>query len=356
MSFELPPTNRPLMDHVLRPTPVMVRGAGSELWDEDGRRYLDLVQGWAVCALGHCPEVVVAALDRQVRQLLTASPAYRSAPERALAERLVAESGLDRVFFCGSGAEANEGAIKLARKWGRLHRGGATRVVTTLGGFHGRTLATMAASGKPGWDELFPPRMEGFDKVPFGDAEAAERAVGPQTAAILVEPIQGEAGVVVPPRGYLARLREIADRHGVLLMLDEVQTGVGRTGTLFAFEADGIRPDVLSLGKGLGGGVPVAALLATERAACFERGDQGGPSRGTRSAWRRPSRSSVRSRAPSFSRGSASAAPRSGRASRRSAEGRASSRSAGAGSSSPHGSSARWQRRRGTGRSSSASW
>jgi acetylornithine/N-succinyldiaminopimelate aminotransferase len=265
-----------LMSLTNRPPAVMVRGAGSYLWDDAGRPYLDFVQGWAVNALGHCPREVVDAVATQVATLVNASPAYHNERERALARALAEASGLSRVFFANSGAEANEGAIKLARKWGKVHKDGAFEIITTHGGFHGRTLATMAASGKPGWDAMFPPRVEGFVKVPFGDAEAVDRAIGPRTAAILVEPIQGEAGVVVPKEGYLRALSEIARARSVLLMLDEVQTGMGRTGTLFAFQHEGIRPDVLTLGKGLGGGLPLSALVVSEEAACFAPGEQGG--------------------------------------------------------------------------------
>jgi len=259
-----------------RPDAVMVKGDGSFLWDDAGRRYLDFVQGWAVNALGHAPAVVREALARQSALLLSPSPAFHNAPQLALARALTARCSLERVFFCNCGAEANEGAIKLARKWGRLHRGGAFRIVTTQGAFHGRTLATMAATGKPGWDEIFPPAMPGFAKVPFGDIAAMADAIDAETAAVLVEPIQGEGGVVVPPRDYLRDLRDLTRRRGVLLMLDEVQTGMGRTGPLFAHQASGIEPDVMTLGKGLGGGVPLAALLAREEVCCFEPGDQGG--------------------------------------------------------------------------------
>lgn len=268
--------NRHLMNHVVRPKAVMVRGRGSYVWDDSGKRYLDFVQGWAVNALGHASPSIARAVSEQAATLVTASPAYHNANELELAAEIARLSNLARVFFCNSGAEANEGAIKLARKWGRVERNGAYEVVTTVNAFHGRTLATMAASGKPGWDAMFPPPVAGFVKVPFDDASAVERAIGPKTAAILVEPIQGEAGVVVPRNGYLASLREIADAHGILLMLDEIQTGVGRTGRLFAHEHDGVKPDVMTLGKGLGGGVPLAALVASEHAARFEPGEQGG--------------------------------------------------------------------------------
>lgn len=259
-----------------KPAPVMVRGEGSWLWDDSGRRYLDFVQGWAVNALGHAPRVIQEALARQSAQLLTPSPAFHNLPQLALARALTDRCALDRVFFCSSGAEANEGAIKLARKWGQQNRGGAWEILTTHGSFHGRTLATMAASGKPGWDQIFPPVTPGFRKLPFGDAAAIAAAIRPETVAVMVEPLQGEAGVVVPPAGYLRDLSDLTRRRGVLLMLDEVQTGMARTGPLFAHHASGIEPDVMTLGKGLGGGVPLAALLAREHVCCFEPGDQGG--------------------------------------------------------------------------------
>jgi acetylornithine/N-succinyldiaminopimelate aminotransferase len=265
-----------LMNLVTRPDAVMVRGKGAFLWDDAGKRYLDFVQGWAVNALGHCPSALSAALARQATELISSSPAYHNAPALELGARLARLSGLPKVFLASTGAEANEGAIKLARKWGKVHLGGAHEIVTTLNGFHGRTLATMAATGKPGWDAMFPPAMPGFVKVPYGDAAAVAGVIGPQTAAVMVEPIQGEAGVVVPPDGYLRDLRKLCDDHGLLLIADEVQTGVGRTGMLFAHQWDGVAVDVMTLGKGLGGGVPLAALLASERASCFERGEQGG--------------------------------------------------------------------------------
>jgi acetylornithine/N-succinyldiaminopimelate aminotransferase len=265
-----------LMNHVVRPKAVMVRGQGSWVWDDHGKRYLDFIQGWAVNALGHAAPEVLRAVSEQAGTLVTASPAFHNARELELAGELARWTGLSRIFFTNSGAEANEGAIKLARKWGKVTRGGAFEIITTHNGFHGRTLATMAASGKPGWDAMFPPIVAGFVKVPFDDARAVAGAVGPKTAAILVEPVQGEAGVIVPKRGYLRALREIADAHGLLLMLDEIQTGIGRTGTLFAHQHDGVLPDVMTLGKGLGGGVPLAALVASERAARFEVGEQGG--------------------------------------------------------------------------------
>ncbi len=258
------------------PDLVMVRGKGSLIYDSEGREYLDFIQGWAVNALGHSPPAIARVLREQSERLWHASPAFRNAPHIALASRLAAVSGLDHVFVCATGAEANESAIKLARKWGKVHRGGAYEIVTTEGAFHGRTLATMSASGKPAFGPLFEPKVPGFRKVPFGDAEAVARAVDERTTAIMLEPIQGEAGVVVPPEGYLAALRAIADRAGVLLVLDEVQTGVGRTGRFFAFEHERVRPDIVTLGKGLGAGIPVAAMICSRAVSCFEPGEQGG--------------------------------------------------------------------------------
>ncbi len=259
-----------------RPAVLMVRGEGSWLWDASGKRYLDFVQGWAVNCLGHCPAVVREALSGQAATLINASPAYYTAPQVELARELTSRARLDHAFFCTSGAEANEGAIKLARKWGQLHRGGASEIVTTHGSFHGRTLATMAASGKPGFDALFPPAIPGFVKVPFGDARAVAEAMTERTVAVMVEPIQGEGGVVVPPAGYLQELRALTAARSALLVFDEVQTGMGRTGKLFAFEHEGVVPDILTLGKGLGGSLPLAALLAREAVSCFAPGDQGG--------------------------------------------------------------------------------
>jgi acetylornithine/N-succinyldiaminopimelate aminotransferase len=270
-----------LMLHAQRPPAVMVRGAGSWLWDQQGRAYLDFVQGWAVNCLGHAPPVLRRALSAQAGRLLNASPAFFNRPQVQLAQALAAATGMDQVFLASTGAEANEGAVKLARKWGRLYRGGAHRVITTQGSFHGRTLAMTAASGKPGWDALFPPVVPGFVKVLFGDVAAVARAIDADTAAVMVEPIQGEGGVVVPPPGYLRELRALTAARGVLLILDEVQTGMGRTGTLLACQAEGVRPDVLTLGKGLGGGVPLAALLATAEASCFAPGEQGSTYSGT---------------------------------------------------------------------------
>jgi acetylornithine/N-succinyldiaminopimelate aminotransferase len=258
-----------------RPEPRMVRGAGSYLWDHTGKQYLDFIQGWAVNALGHSPAVVKAAIQAQLEQVLNVGPAHFNEPALKLTERLCELTGFAAAFLSNSGAEANEGAVKLCRKWGQRHRASAFEVITTHGGFHGRTLAMTCATGKPGWDRAFPPAVEGFRKVGYGDLAEVERAISERTVAVMVEPIQGEAGAVVPPEGYLRGLRELCDARGLLLVLDEVQTGIGRTGPLFAFEHDGVRPDILTLGKGLGGGLPISALLASSEAACFELGDHG---------------------------------------------------------------------------------
>jgi acetylornithine/N-succinyldiaminopimelate aminotransferase len=273
------------LDHVMkitdRPPAVMVEGRGSWLRDAGGRTYLDFVQGWAVNCLGHGHPVMLEALRAQAEQLINCSPAFHNAPMARLATLVAESSGLDRVFFCNSGAEANEGAIKLARKWGRRHRDGAFEIVTTHGGFHGRTLATMAASGKPAFEPLFEPKVPGFTKVPLNDLDAMAAAITERTVAVLVEPIQGEAGVVPATDEYLRGLRALTTSRGVLLILDEIQTGVGRTGRLYGFEHAGVRPDVLTLGKGLGGGVPLAALVASAAVSCFEAGDQGGTFNGS---------------------------------------------------------------------------
>lgn len=269
-------SNEALMFITPRPGTVFVRGEGSWLYDEAGRGWLDFVQGWAVNTLGHASPVMRAALAAQAAKVINVSAAYWNAPMAALAARLTALSGLDRVFFANSGAEANEGAIKLARKWGAARRGGAHEIVVFEEAFHGRTLATMSASGKPGWDRLYEPKVPGFVRVPRNDLAAVEAAVGPRCCAVLLEPIQGESGVQMFDDGFVRDLRELTRARGVLLMLDEIQTGVGRTGRLFGCEWAGVVPDVMTLAKGLGGGVPLAALLAREEASLFVAGDQGG--------------------------------------------------------------------------------
>ena len=265
-----------VMKVAARPSIVMVEGRGSWIWDADDKRYLDFVQGWAVNCLGHSPRVIVEALESQARRLINASPAFYNEPMAKLATLIAEASGLGEVFLCNSGAEANEGAIKLARKWGARHRGGAFEIITMEHAFHGRTLATMSASNKPGWDTLFEPKVPGFPKVPLGDLDAVRSAVTPMTTAVMLEPIQGEAGVLMASDDWLRGLRQLTREAGILLIVDEIQTGIGRTGRLFGYEHAGIQPDIMTLGKGLGGGVPIAALVASGSASCFEYGDQGG--------------------------------------------------------------------------------
>jgi acetylornithine/N-succinyldiaminopimelate aminotransferase len=265
-----------LMDITARPDLVFLRGEGSWLWDDRGRRYLDFVQGWAVNTLGHAPACVREALARQSGLLLTPSPAFHNAPAIELAELLCRRSVFDQVFFTNSGAEANEGAIKLARKWGRLHRGGAHEIITFGDAFHGRTLATMSASGKPGWDRLFAPQVPGFPKALFNDLASVQALIGDDTVAIMLEPVQGESGVHPATAIFLQGLRALCDQHGLLLIFDEVQTGVGRLGRLFGYQHFGVAPDIMTLAKGLGGGVPIGALLARQAACVFAHGDQGG--------------------------------------------------------------------------------
>ncbi len=259
-----------------RPPVVMVRGHGSYLEDESGRQYLDFVQGWAVNCLGHSPKVVADAAASQAGRLVNASPSFYTLPLLELADLVTGDGARGRVFFTNCGAEANEGAIKLARKWGQIHRAGAHEIVTMRGAFHGRTLATMSASDKPGWGSLFEPKVPGFPKVEMNDLTAAERAIGPNTIAVMLELVQGESGVVPASPAFVRGLRQLTRDRGLLLIVDEVQTGVGRTGKLFASEHYAIEPDVMTLGKGIAGGAPLGALVAHERFCCFEPGDQGG--------------------------------------------------------------------------------
>ena len=271
-----PQQSQHLMSVTARPADVFVRGEGAWLWDQAGRRYLDWLQGWAVNALGHCPAVITQALQVQSTQLLTPSPALYNLPSLALAERLCALSGFDQVFFGSTGAEANEGAIKLARKWGRTAGRAAFEIITFDNAFHGRNLATMAASGKAGWDALFPPNMPGFAKATLNDLDSVHRVLSDRTVAIMLEPVQGEAGVRPATQAFMQALRQLCDERGLLLIFDEVQTGCGRLGELFGFQHYGVKPDILTLGKGLGGGVPMSAVLAQQHCSVFEHGDQGG--------------------------------------------------------------------------------
>ncbi|MDR5756209.1 acetylornithine transaminase [Caballeronia sp. LZ035] len=259
-----------------RPEIVFTRGLGSWLYDNTGKRYLDFIQGWAVNSLGHCNEGMIEALEKQARTLINPSPAFYNGPMAQLAGLLTEHSCFDKVFFANSGAEANEGAIKLARKWGRKFKNGAFEIITFDHSFHGRTLATMSASGKPGWDTIYAPQVPGFPKADLNDIASVEKLINEKTVAVMLEPIQGEGGVIPATREFMQQLRELTKQHNLLLIVDEVQSGCGRAGTLFAYELSGVEPDIMTLGKGIGGGVPLAALLAKAEVACFEPGDQGG--------------------------------------------------------------------------------
>jgi acetylornithine/N-succinyldiaminopimelate aminotransferase len=265
-----------LMDITARPKTVFVRGEGSWLWDATGKRYLDFIQGWAVNCLGHSPPVLAEAISAQARTLISPSPAYYNDVSLKLAKALVDNSCFDEAFFANSGAEANEGAIKLARKYGALRKNGAFEIITFEGAFHGRTLATMSASGKKAFEPLFEPKVPGFRKARLNDLASVEALINDNTVAVMIEPIQGEAGVWPATDEFLRELRALTDKHGLLLIFDEIQTGMGRTGKLFHYEHAEIEPDIMTLGKGIGGGAPLAALLATGKASCFEHGDQGG--------------------------------------------------------------------------------
>lgn len=262
----------------LRPQVEFVRGEGVRLWDVDGREYLDFLGGIAVVAAGHAHPKVVAAVAGQLATLGHTSNLYFTGPQVDLAERLVDRfGGGAKVFLSNSGAEANEAAIKVARRWAKANRGErATGVVAAEGGFHGRTLGTLAATGKASIREPFEPLPPGFSHVPFGDAGALAAAVGPDTAAVMLEPIQGEAGIRVPPPGYLAAAREITAAAGVLLIVDEIQSGMGRTGDFFAHQRAGVRPDVVTMAKALGSGYPIGATIAVDEVAgAIRPGDHG---------------------------------------------------------------------------------
>ncbi len=254
---------------------TLVRGNGARVWDTEGREYLDFVAGSAVNSLGHCHPVVVKALTEQAKILIHTSNLFYTVPQIQLAELLVENSCLDRVFFCNSGAEANEGAIKLARRYGKLHLNGANEIITTRGSFHGRTLATVAATGQDKHQQPYIPLPGGFVQADFDDSEAIKAATSNRTCAVMVEPIQGEGGVNVPHDGYLKEIRAWCDEKGILFILDEIQTGIGRIGSLFGYEQYGVEPDIMTLAKGLAGGVPIGALLAKERASVFVPGDHG---------------------------------------------------------------------------------
>ena len=260
---------------VRRQPVVIVRGEGTRVWDADGKEYLDFVAGWAVNNLGHSHPVITQAITEQAGTLLQTSNQFYTVPQLQLAETLIENSCLDQVFFGNSGAEANEGALKLARRYGKLNRDGAYEVITAFNSFHGRTMATVAATGQPHYQESFTPLLPGFVHVDFNDVEAIMNATTDKTAAVFLEPVQGEGGVNMPADDYLSRVREWCDKQGILLMLDEIQTGMGRLGSLFGYQEYGVEPDVMTLAKGLGYGVPIGAFLSKEYCMALVPGDHG---------------------------------------------------------------------------------
>ncbi|MBF0310115.1 MAG: aspartate aminotransferase family protein [Magnetococcales bacterium] len=266
-----------LMSNYARMPVAFVRGEGTRLWDEEGKEYLDFLAGIGVNNLGHCHPKVVAAIRDQAGKVLHTSNLYRIPLQEKLARRLAETCFADQVFFCNSGAEANEAAIKLVRKYMKDHgRPGRFEIITACNSFHGRTMATLSATGQEKIQQGYDPLLPGFRHVPFGDVAALERSIGPYTAAILVEPIQGEAGINIPPEGYLEALRAIADKHSLLLVLDEVQTGMGRTGRLWCHQWGSVKPDIMTASKAIASGVPMGACLATSAvAASFTPGSHG---------------------------------------------------------------------------------
>ena len=263
------------MGTVRRQPVVIERGQGTRVWDTDGKEYLDFTAGWAVDCLGHSAPVMVEAISKQAATLIQTSNQFYTLPQLQLVEWLVKNSCLDKVFLCNSGAEANEGAIKLARKYGRDNRNGAVEIITAIDSFHGRTTGALAATGNAAYQANFLPLMTGFVHVPFGDIDAIKAATNKGTCAVMLEPVQGEAGVISPPDGYFKAVRQWCDEQGILLILDEIQTGVGRLGTMWGYEQFGIEPDVMTIAKAMGGGVPIGAFLCKDACDVLRPGDHG---------------------------------------------------------------------------------
>ena len=263
------------MGTVRRQPVVIERGQGTRVWDTDGKEYLDFTAGWAVDCLGHSAPVMVEAISKQAATLIQTSNQFYTLPQLQLVEWLVKNSCLDKVFLCNSGAEANEGAIKLARKYGRDNRNGAVEIITAVDSFHGRTTGALAATGNANYQANFLPLMGGFVHVPFGDIDAIKVATNEGTCAVMLEPVQGEGGVISPPEGYLKAVREWCTQQGILLILDEIQTGVGRLGTMWGYEQFGIEPDVMTIAKAMGGGVPIGAFLCKDACDVLRPGDHG---------------------------------------------------------------------------------
>ena len=260
---------------VRRQPVVITRGEGTRVWDDSGKEYLDFCAGWAVNNLGHCHPAITQAITEQASTLLQTSNQFYTTPQLLLAQTLVENSCLDKVFFGNSGAEALEGVVKLARKYGKKNRDGAYEVITAFNSFHGRTMTMVAATGQPHYQEPFQPMTPGFVHVDYNNAEAIMEATNERTAAVLLEPVQGEGGVIIPSDDYLAQVRQWCDSNGLLLLLDEVQTGMGRLGTMFGYESFGVEPDAIALAKGLGGGVPIGAFMSKDSCMALEPGDHG---------------------------------------------------------------------------------
>ena len=267
--------NKYFMHTVNRLPVTLVKGEGARVWDDNGSEYLDFVAGWAVNSLGHCHPVVSKALAEQAHTLIQVSNQFYTVPQLQLAELLVQHSCLDKVFISNSGAEANEGAVKLARRYGKHHRNGAYEVISANGSFHGRTLSMVAASGQAKHQEPYLPLPAGFVNVEYNNLEAIKTATTDKTCAVILEPLQGEGGVNVPDDNYLKTVREWCSQKGLLLILDEIQTGIGRLGTLFGYELYGVEPDVMTLAKGLGSGVPIGAIMVKDSANVFVPGEHG---------------------------------------------------------------------------------
>ncbi|UCG54539.1 MAG: aspartate aminotransferase family protein [Dehalococcoidia bacterium] len=254
---------------------TLVSGQGNRVWDEGGREYLDFTAGWAVNSLGHCHPLVVEAITQQAETLIHVSNSYYTIPQIKLAELLVQNSSLEKVFFCNSGTEATEGAVKLARRYGHLHLNGAYEVITATGSFHGRTLAMVSASGQPEFQKPYTPLPTGFVNIEYNNVRVLEEAINTKTCAVMLEPIQGEGGVNLPDAGYLKAVSELCQQKGIPLILDEIQTGIGRTGRLFAYEHYDLEPDIMTLAKGLASGIPIGAVLAKNKVSVFITGEHG---------------------------------------------------------------------------------
>ena len=254
---------------------VIEKGEGTKLWDTNGNEYLDFTSGWAVNNIGHSNQVVADAIEQQSKTLLQTSNVFYTIPQLKLAEILIENSVLDKIFICNSGAEANEGAIKLARKWGKINKNGASKILTAYNSFHGRTISTLAATGQPKYHETFMPVTEGFDYFELNNLDSLKDKIDDDTVGIMIEVVQGEGGVNICSQDFIKSIRKICDEKNIIMIIDEVQTGIGRLGSFYGYEKFGIEPDVITLAKGLGAGVPIGAILAKDEYSVFVPGDHG---------------------------------------------------------------------------------